>query len=101
MLEEVNRSNQSKRSNYPGSYKSRTLGKFGMDRMGRIVKGVGMSKTSKTRRLKELTGLTCLKELTGLTCLKERKGVAAQTSTDETNRDRRTRRTRQTHEIDA
>ena len=57
MLEEVN---ESKRSNYPGSYKSRTLGKFGMDRMGR------MSKTSRTRRLKELTGLTCLKERKGV-----------------------------------
>ena len=51
MLKEVN---ELKRSNYPGSYKSRTLGKF------------EMSKTSKTRRLKELTGLTCLKERKGV-----------------------------------
>ena len=40
MRGEVEKSNQSNRSNCSGSYKSRTLGIFGMDRMGRNAQGV-------------------------------------------------------------
>ena len=58
-----------KEIDFNASQCSRTLGIFGVDRM------------SKTRLLKELTGLTCLKE---------RKGIIW-ADTDETNQDRRTR----------
>ena len=74
MLEEVNESKESKRSNCSGSYKSRTFGIFeevnkSKESNRSNCSGGYMNETSRTDaqgRLKELTRLTCLKELTGL-----------------------------------
>ena len=78
IFEEVNKSNQSKRSNCSGGNRNETSR---TDALGCLKELTRLTCLKEFERLKELTGLLCLKEferlkeLTGLTCLKEFKGV--------------------------